>query len=67
MNNFQETIILCEIFEQRSSCLQNIFQYNPRKCNSANSCSGCVHRDRSKCCIALPTDAEHVKVFEKKH
>ena len=27
--------------------------------------SGCVHRDKSKCCIALPTDAEHVRVFEK--
>ena len=63
--SFQDTIILCEIFEQRSSCLQEIFKYNPRKCNSVSSFSGCVHRDKSKCCIALPTDAENVRVFEK--
>ena len=34
-------------------------------CNSAISFSGCVHRGKSKCCIALPTEAEHVRVFEK--
>ena len=28
--NFQDTIILCEIFEQRASLLQKIFKYNPR-------------------------------------
>ena len=65
MYNFQDTIIICEIFEQRSSRLQETFKYNPRKCNSASSFSGCVHRNKSKCCIALPTDAEHIRVFEK--
>ena len=54
----KDTIILCEIFEQRSH-LQEIFKFNPRKCNSASSFSSCVHRDKSKCCIALPTDAKH--------
>ena len=63
--NFQDTIILCEIFEQRSDTLQKMFKFNPRKCNSASLFSVCVHRDKSKCCIALPTDAEHVKAFEK--
>ena len=24
-----------------------------------------MHRDKSKCLIALPTDAEHVRTFEK--
>ena len=24
-----------------------------------------MHRDKSKCLIALPTDAEHVRAFEK--
>ena len=60
--NFQDNIILCKIFEQQDSHLQNLFKFNPRKCNSF---SGCVHRDKSKCYIALPTDAEHIKIFEK--
>ena len=63
--NFQDTVILCEIFEQRSSHLQKLFRFNPRKCNSASSFSGCVHRDKSKCLIALHTEAEHVTIFEK--
>ena len=62
---FQDTIILCEIFEQRSEHLQKLFKCNPCKCNSASSFSDCVHRDKSKCLIALPTDAEHVRVFER--
>ena len=63
--NFQDTIILCEIFENRSSQLQKLFKYNPRKCNSAISFSGCVHSYKSKCLIALPIEAEHVRDFEK--
>ena len=60
--NFQDTIILCEIFELCSSRLQKLFKFNPRNYNSASSFSGCVH-DKSKCMIALPTEAEHVRVF----
>ena len=41
------------------------FYINPRRCNSASFFSGCVHRDKSECYIALPTDAEYVRVFEK--
>lgn len=63
--NFQDTTILCEIFEQRSSLYQKMFKYNPKKCNSSSSFSGCVHRNKSKCFIALPTNAEHVRAFEK--
>ena len=63
--NFQDTIILCEIFKQRSEHLKKLFKYNPCKCNSTSSFCGCVHRDVSKCMIALPTNAEHVRVFEK--
>ena len=63
--NFQDIKILCEIFEQRPSLLKEILKYNPRKCNSASSFSGCVHRLKSKCCIALPTDADFVRIFEK--
>ena len=63
--NFQDTIILCEMFEQRSELLQKLFKFNLKKCNSSSSFSGCVHIDKSRCLIALPTDAEHVRVFEK--
>ena len=63
--NFQDTIILCEIFEQRSCHLQKLFKFNLRKCNSASSFSGCIHKDKSKCLTALPTEAEHVRIFEK--
>ena len=63
--NFQDRIILREILEQRSCLLQEIFKYNPRKCNSNSSFSDSVQRDKSKCCIALPTNAEHVRLFAK--
>ena len=63
--NFQNTVILCEISEQWSEQLQKLFKYNSHKCNSASSFSVCAHRDQRKCLIALPTDAEHVRVFEK--
>ena len=63
--NFQGTIILCEIFESHLSQLQKLFKFNPRKCNFASSFCDCVHRDKSKCLIALPTGTEHVKVFEQ--
>ena len=54
-----------KVFEQRSSLLQKLFKYNAKKCNSASSFSGCVQRLKSKCCIALPTDAEIARIFEK--
>ena len=63
--NFEDTKILTETFEQRSNRLQELFKFNPRKCNSASSFSRCVHRDKSKCFIALPTNSEHIILFEK--
>ena len=63
--NFEDTKILTETFEQRSNRLQELFKFNPRKCNSAGSFSRCVHRDKSKCFIALPTNSEHIILFEK--
>ena len=42
-----------------------MFKFNPKKCNSASSFSGCVHREKNKCLIALPTDVEQVKRFER--
>ena len=62
---YQDTAILCEIFEERSSLLQKLFKYNERKCNSASAFSACIQRLKSKCSIALPTNAEIIEVFEK--
>ena len=63
--NFQDTVILLEIFEQRSTLFQGRFKFNPRKCNWASSFSGCAHRDKSKCLIALPTNASDILLFER--
>ena len=49
--NFQDTIILYEIFESRANFLNKKFNFNLRKCNSASCFSGYVHRDESKCYI----------------
>ena len=62
--NFQDTAIFCEIFEERASLLEKLFKFNARKCNSASSFSGCIQWLKSKCCIAMPTDAEIIRVFE---
>ena len=63
--NFQDTITFCENFDQCSERLQKRFKYNPRKCNSASLFSGCVHRDKIEFLVVLPTDTEHIRVFEK--
>ena len=63
--NIQDTLILCEIFEQRSQLLQELFKFNPRKCNSVSAFSVYVHRNKSKCNILPPLDAKIVRIFEK--
>ena len=63
--NMQDTILLCEIIENRFKQMQEKFGFNPRKINSASTLSGCVQRDLSKVIIALPTNFEHAEVFEK--
>ena len=44
--NFQDTAILCEIFESRSALLQKLFKCNAKKCNSTSSISGCVQTEK---------------------
>ena len=61
--NFQDTIILYEIFENRAKKV--ILPYNPRSCNSPSSLSSCIHRFTSKAITALPTQAEVLELFEK--
>ena len=63
--NFPDTIILCEIFEKRANQMMNKFPYNPRKCSSGSSLSGCIHRFLSKTIIALPAKAEIVDLFQQ--
>ena len=58
-------IVLCEVFASRGNFLNKQFKFNPRKCNSVISFSSCVHRDKSKCCIAIPTSSAIVKLLRK--
>ena len=64
-DNFQDTIVLCEVFENRAIEMEQKFRYNPRKCTSAGSHSGCIHRFLLKEIIAPPTRAEIVDLFEQ--
>ena len=62
--NFQDTALLSEIMESRFQLMQDKYGFNPRKCNSAATFSGCVEREMSKIIIALPTSNEVVSIFE---
>ena len=62
--NFQNTIILCEIFESRAQFLNDKFKFKLCKCNSVSSFRGCVQRDKSKCTITLPIRTDHIELFE---
>ena len=53
--NTQDVILLTEIIESRFQAMQNTYGFNPRKCNSASSMSGCIEREMSKIILALPT------------
>ena len=63
--NMQDVILLCEIIENRFEKMNKKFGFNPRKCNSASTLSGCVQRNQSKIIIALPTNYSHAEIFEK--
>ena len=61
----QDVILLCEILESRFQVMQNTYGFNPRKCNSASTMSGCIEREMSKVIITLPTKYKHVETFEQ--
>ena len=63
--NFQDVVLLREIVENRFHVMQDEYGYNPRKCNSASTLSGCIEREMSKVIIALPTSNEFVNTFEE--
>ena len=62
--NFQDVALLAEIVENRFQLMQDQYGFNPRKCNSSATFSGCVEREMSKVIIALPTSNEFVNIFE---
>ena len=41
------------------------YGFNPRKCNSASTLSGCIEREMSRVIISLPTSNEIVDIFEQ--
>ena len=63
--NVQGVILLTEIIENRFEQMFQKYHYNPRKCNSVSTLSGCIQRDLSKVILTLPTCNDHVEVFEK--
>ena len=63
--NMLDVILLCEIIENRFERMHEKFKFNPRKCNSASTLSGCVQRNQSKVIITLPTNYQHAEIFEK--
>ena len=63
--NAQDVILLTELIENRFQFMQDNYGFNPRKCNSASSLSGCIEREMSKVIITFPTNVEHLEIFEK--
>ena len=63
--NTQDVILLTEITESRFQAMQNTYGFNPIKCNSASSMSGCIEREMSKIILALPTKYNHLEIFEE--
>ena len=61
----QDVILLCEIIESRFQLMNDKYGFNPRKCNSASSMSGCIEREMSKLILALPTKLDHVEIIEQ--
>ena len=63
--NAQDVILLCEIAENRFQFMHDQYNFNPRKCNSASTLSGCIEREMSRVIIVLPTSNEAVDIFEQ--
>ena len=61
--NAHDTILLCEIIENRFQLMQDEYGYNPRKCNSTSTLSSCIEREMSRIIIALSASSEIVDIF----
>ena len=63
--NTQDVILLTEIIESRFKVMKNTYGFNPRKCNSASSMSGCIEREMSKLLLLCRQKMNMLK-FSKK-
>ena len=63
--NAQDVILLTEIIENRFQIMYTKYGFNPRKCNSASTLSGCIERQMSRIILALPTKLEHFEILEQ--
>ena len=63
--NFQDTIILAEIFHNRATIMHEKFGYNPLKCSSASTLSGAIQRHMSEVVLSHPINADIVELMEK--
>ena len=61
--NAQYVILLSEIIENRFQVMNDTYEFNPRKCNSASSMSSYIERKMSRIILALPAKLEHVEIF----
>lgn len=64
--NTQDVILLTEIIESEFKAMQNTYGFNPRKCNSASSMSGCIEREMSKIIFLLCLQNMNMFKFLKK-
>ena len=65
MYNAQDVILLREIIENGFQAMQDTYGFNPRRCNSASSLTGCIEREMPKIILALPTKYDHVEIFKQ--
>ena len=63
--NVQDVILLSEISKNRFQFMNDRYGFNPRKCNSVSTLSGCTEREMSRVIIALPTSNEILGIFEQ--
>ena len=63
--NAEDVISMCEIMGNRFQVMNDTYGFNPRKCNSASSMSGCIEREMSRTILALPTKLEYVEIFKQ--
>ena len=65
LSNAQDVILLCKTGENRFQFMHDRYGFNPRKCNSASTLSGCIEREMLRVILALQTSDEVVDIFEQ--